>query len=418
MTTALAVALFSCALRAADPTVQPGDPPSGPGGWRDWRSGLEQRGVRFSLQSISEGWANLRGGERRGGAYTGLAEGELELDLEKLTGWKGATLQTRWFAPYGRDLSARRIGNHFTVSHAAARPSLYLYELWLEQRWLEGALSVRAGQLAADEAFAVSEYGSLFLNAAFGWPPFLSENLPGGGPAFPRGTLGVRIAVQPGERVRLLSALYQGDPFDEEINRHGLRWRPGGSTGYLWMNEAQFRWNYGEKSGGLPGEAKGGFWYHTPDGENAGFAPTRRRKGNAGLYGVVDQMLLRLADSPESSPRGVAWFGRFGIQPQERNTLGLYFDTGLTFHGLFAARGEDALGIGFACGRWTRGARRTLEAESGHNAAREMLVELTYHCQLTPRLALQPDVQWIIHPGATREFGNALAVGLRSTWTF
>ncbi len=394
-----------------------GDDPIGEKG--GWRSALEKRGVTFSLEHQAEGWANVSGGRERGGVYTGLLEGGVKLDLEKLVGWKGATFYNRWMVPYGRDLSSERVGNLFTVSNAAGYPSLFLYELWLEQELMDGALSIRIGQLAADEEFAGSKHGSLLLNAAFGWPFFLSENLPNGGPAFPRGTLGARIAVRIGDGVTLQSAIYQGDPFEPGDSGHGMKWRPGGETGYLLMNEAQFRWNHEEKAEGLAGEVKGGFWYHTSEVASPDVASTRRFPGTYGFYGVIDQMLYRLGEPSESSPdRGVAWFARVAVNPQEQNVLGFYVDTGVSCTGWLASRREDTVAIGFACGRLTRGARQTLIGEGSRGVGEEMLVELTYRCQVTPWLAVQPDLQWIIHPGATRDFGNAVVVGIRSTITF
>ena len=43
---------------------------------------------------------------------------------------------------------------------------------------------------------------------------------------------------------------------------------------------------------------------------------------------------------------------------------------------------------------------------------RELAVELTYRIQPWDRLALQPDLQWIRHPGHWKH-PSALAVGLR-----
>ena len=48
----------------------------------------------------------------------------------------------------------------------------------------------------------------------------------------------------------------------------------------------------------------------------------------------------------------------------------------------------------------------------------EMAIESTYLAQLTPWLAIQPDVQYIIHPGALQSSANALVLGLRATVTF
>ena len=53
-----------------------------------------------------------------------------------------------------------------TVSDLEALPASRLYELWVEQRLFGDRVSVRVGQLAADQEFLVSDYAALFLNKA------------------------------------------------------------------------------------------------------------------------------------------------------------------------------------------------------------------------------------------------------------
>ena len=39
----------------------------------------------------------------------------------------------------------------------------------------------------------------------------------------------------------------------------------------------------------------------------------------------------------QKSDQGLGWFGRIAFQPQDRNFIGFYFDTGLTYKGLVLA---------------------------------------------------------------------------------
>ena len=41
------------------------------------------------------------------------------------------------------------------------------------------------------------------------------------------------------------------------------------------------------------------------------------------------------------------------------------------------------------------------------------MIELTYSTQLTDWLRVQPDVQYVINPGADRSLDNALVIGIR-----
>jgi porin len=53
------------------------------------------------------------------------------------------------------------------------------------------------------------------------------------------------------------------------------------------------------------------------------------------------------------------------------------------------------------------------EAEGTPLNGAEVAIELTYRMQLTPWLAVQPDIQYIVDPGFDEDVGNALALGTR-----
>ena len=48
----------------------------------------------------------------------------------------------------------------------------------------------------------------------------------------------------------------------------------------------------------------------------------------------------------------------------------------------------------------------------------ETTLELTYGCAVRPGLLLQPDLQYIIHPGGNRAIPNALAIGVNIVANF
>ena len=51
-----------------------------------------------------------------------------------------------------------------------AYPDTKLYEAWIEHKFADGKIAVRAGQLAADTEFFISQSATLFVNSTFGWP--------------------------------------------------------------------------------------------------------------------------------------------------------------------------------------------------------------------------------------------------------
>ncbi len=48
----------------------------------------------------------------------------------------------------------------------------------------------------------------------------------------------------------------------------------------------------------------------------------------------------------------------------------------------------------------------------------ETTLELTYGCAVRPGLLIQPDLQYIIHPGGNRAIPNALAIGVNLVANF
>ena len=82
-------------------------------------------------------------------------------------------------------------------------------------------------------------------------------------------------------------------------------------------------------------------------------------------------------------------------------------DGGLSYQGLIPGRDGDIAGIGVAF------AQHSADLTTDH----EMAIEATYSIRLTPAIYLQPDVQWIHHPGGGG-ISDAWVVGLRIGFEF
>jgi porin len=161
-----------------------------------YRERLFKDGVQYQFNYISDGQANLSGGVRRGAIYTGRLETLLEIDLGKFVHWEGGTVHFNAFAIHGRGLSRYNIGNILTVSNIEALSTVRLSEAWYEHNFAD-KVSIRAGQLAADQEFLTSKLAGLFINGTFGWPGITAAGLPSGGLAYPFAAPGARIKITP-----------------------------------------------------------------------------------------------------------------------------------------------------------------------------------------------------------------------------
>ena len=387
------------------------------GEWFGGRPFLEVRGVSFFGSYTAEVWGNTAGGLRTGTVYTGLLDFGAEVDLEKLANWQGGSLGTTWLWLSGRDASEDLVGNFLTISNIAGFNTLRMMELWFQQNFLEDKISLRFGNITADSEFLVSDYGGLFINAAFGWPALASMNMPAGGAAYPVGGLGARLAYQPTETIGFRTGVFLTDLIPQNINRAGFRWDLNAKQAVTWMNEVCFSHGTDEKSRVLPGFVKAGFWLQT--GAEANALDPGSHLPNTGFYLLADQMLFAERDRVGAAgDEGLGGFAGIGFTPPNRNVVDFYLNTGLNYKGLIPGRNEDTCGVAFGLASLSRGADGALREEGLTPRAAEMVLEATYQCVLTPWCIVQPDLQYILNPGSTANLADSLVLGLRFSVVF
>ena len=387
------------------------------GEWLGGRPLLEDRGVSLFGSYTCEVWGNTTGGLKTGSVYTGLLEVGAEVDLEKLVGWSGGSVGTSWLWLSGRDASEDLVGNFLTISNIAGLNTLRMMELWFQQNFLEDKISLRLGNITADSEFVVSDFGGLFINAEFGWPALAGMNMPGGGAAYPTGGLGARLALEPTDWLGFRSGVFLTNLIPQNINRAGFRWDLNSKQAVTWMNELCFSHGTGKGSQTLPGFVKAGMWLQT--GAEANALDSESGLPNTGFYLLADQMLLPERREDDSiSNEGMGAFAGLGFTPPGRNVVDFYLNTGVTYKGLIPGRDEDTCGLACGLASPSHGADADLRNEGLAPQAAEMVLEATYQCVIAPCCFVQPDIQYVINPGATLATGNALVLGARFSVVF
>jgi porin len=416
--------------------------------WGGTRTLLRERyGVTLGINYIGEVLDVVSGGIRRDASFEGRLELVGDVDLEKLVGWRGASAHTKIFQIHngGRN-AADNVGSIFDPSNIDALRTTRLFTAWFQQNFHGDMISIRAGQLAADDEFLTSGTAGGLINGTFGWAAINAANIRSGGPAYPLATPGVRLQLKPVRDVTLLGAVFSGDPAGANCtvnpqicNRHGTTFSTSG--GALWIGEAQLAVNSAPGAAGLPGVYKVGVWHATAHyndlrfGFNSGVVLSLadpampaaiQHNGNTGFYGVADQTIWR------SGERSINIFLRAGVVPTDRNLVSSYVDGGIGIKGLFDGRPDDLLTFGIAHGNIganARGFDRDMLAFNGPPFPirdHETLFELSYLWRVTPWWSIQPDLQYIVHPGgriphpldATRTIGDTFSAGVRTTINF
>jgi porin len=139
-------------------------------------------------------------------------------------------------------------------------------------------------------------------------------------------------------------------------------------------------------------------------------APSFER-GHPGVYASFDQLAFR--EAPESE-QGLSLFARLGWADPDTSPVAWFWSLGLQYRGLLPGRDEDVLGLGSYQAIGSGDLRRAGDARFD----RETGVELYYRIGLLPWLALTPDVQYVVDPGATGRDADAVVAALRFRMSF
>ena len=366
---------------------------------------------------------NASGGARRDVTYLGAAAAQFTISMRRIVRWPGLQLFAFVLGTHGgapSDLA----GDVQGVSNLEAPTRLRLEELWLQQNVFDNRLSVLAGRYDLNSEFYRLQSASLFVNSSFGIGPELARSGAGGPSIFPNTAAGARIDIKPSPNAVLRVAVLDGVPVDRA--HHEMRIfargdgallvgevaaleRPGtGST----SRNPRFLIGRG-LSRTYTGKIAIGAWYYTArfpdlvDSTLSGAAVEHR--GSGGAYAIADRIVWTAS---HGGPSSMSIFAQAGVGDASVNATGAYIGGGLTFVAPLASRAHDELGLAIASARPGSHFER-LQREAGIRANAETTIELTYFTQLTSWLAVQPNLQYVFHPGNAPEASYALAPGVR-----
>lgn len=337
----------------------------------------------------AEVWHNS-GGERRGWRYLDNLDVTAELDLDRATGWQGATAFAYVLYNNGRSVSELAGDTQAISNIETGVEAVRLFEAWIEQDLGSGA-SAKFGLYDLNSEFDALEASALFIGSAHGIGTDISQSGEAGPSIFPVTSFALRLQAQVHERVALRVAVLDGVPGNPDHPRRTAI-KLGHGDGALLIGEADMAlgdvrvlasgWGYTARQERLDGTGKA---------------------SSHGAYLRAESVLH------EGASHRLLAFGRAGWASGEANPFGTFLSGGV----LLSLEDAWEFGAAIAHARTSRAARRTGPMERA-----ETVLELTMAKQLAQWLSVQPDLQYVIDPGAIPGRNNALAVGLRVTAGF
>lgn len=379
------------------------------GDWGGLRSSLQEQGFDLTGSYTAEIFGNPKGGTKRSMVFDGLLKLSLDVDLEKAAGWNGASFRISGLYPHGTSGSDGMVGDASIFSNIDAYDTYRLVDLWLEQKFLDSKLSLKVGQMRVDDEFGVSDSAAVFINASFGVPNPVVTPMPLG--IYPIGSLGIRLKVEPVEGLYALGGIYDGNPSANDIKdptdgslgtgaRHGTDWTLRKSEGTLYTGEI----GYQRSNCAYPGAVRLGFLRHTDDFADIPGDTNVEHRSSTSSYFVIDQTVWQKS---KDSKEGLSAFLKGTMAPERSSYMSNTTQFGVVYTGV--VQSNDNIGLAWAHNKFSPNPK---------NLDRENIAELTYSIPLTPYFRVQPDVQYINHPGGSTDNNNAWVLGIRATVNF
>lgn len=398
------------------------------GDWGGRREALLEDGLTLHFGYTSEFAANFSGGDRRSTAYADQWVFMSTLDTEKAGWWDNGTFRLTWTNRNGTEIGRRAgLGTDQQPQEVYGRGSyLRLTQLWYEHRfgevvWLKGGLMAMGEDFFSVPAdfqnltFIASLMGNIAGDYIFNWP--VSQ-------------WGARAKFNPEGLWSLHIAVYEANHryVDSEwVSKKG--WYPnvpGGASGVLVPVELSFQ----PEINGHPGRYFVGVWGSTDPGEdpvydvNGGLrlltgAPGKIHHTRHGFYFGLSQYVY---GRPEE-PLNARVFFRFVQADHQTSRDDRQFSLGMIVNGLFG-RPRDSIGVAIGTTHLNDHLRRAAEV---YNAATgsdipertsEYVAEVFYSWSPTPWLRIQPNLQYIHHPGGTTQNSDVFLFGLKTSMNF
>ena len=379
--------------------------------------------ITVSLSYTGEVVGDAAGGTRRGTTALGVAGAQLTLSLRRLVDWPHARAFLFVIGTHG-GAPSDLVGDVQGVSNIQAPAGVRLEEAWLQQNLAGDRLSLLVGRYDLSTEFYRLQSGALFINSSFGFGPELAQSGVAGPSIFPKTSVGGRVELKPSPNVVWRTAVLNGAPVG---GGGGIRLFAA-PVGALFVSEVALLSR--PDTAGMPmhprfqigrgvtrpffGKIAVGGWYYTArfsdlvDTLSTG-APVRHR-GSRGLYLIGDQTVWAAG---RGRPGVLTAFIQLGVGDGRVNQVGGYVGGGVTRTAPFAGRAQDELGLGVATALSGSHYQRAQLSASSRATDAETAIELTYLTQLGSWLAVQPDVQYVIHPGNAQATRSAIVPGLR-----
>jgi porin len=138
------------------------------GQWGGERTRLEERGVKFDFQYVSDSLWNIKSEQQERLASWNRFRGTVDIDFGALTGEHGLYFHATALWQGGGNLGTY-LGLLTSPSGMSSANTCRLDSWWIEKRWLDERLTARVGQFAEQDFYGAQHYAASFIFEPMGY---------------------------------------------------------------------------------------------------------------------------------------------------------------------------------------------------------------------------------------------------------
>ncbi len=394
---------------------------------------LANDGIYFNSRYLGEFAANPSGGQRQGSDFAGELNFGATADLGRIAGIQGGSLNVLFTARNGRNLAGDTINSSVPVQQIYGDGQTYQLTLFTyNQSLFNNKLNFSLGRTELANSFLQSSlYCNFQSNALCGRPYALGKDTSTS--FYPLAVWGANAQINPFPRYYLKVGIYQSNPTLNPQTSHGFDWNVSKSNGFLVPIELGYAWhpNGGEAENRYDiGVIFDRTHYTNPiyDAQGQSYLLNNTSPapeyGRVAVYAQAQQMVYQDASAPERNAYAfaAALIGASG----DRQTARYGGEVGFVDNGPFASRPHDSVNFGLGLIHYGTNYINSLYdarlAAGGTQRPNQNLImaEINYNIQINNWAAVQPNLQYVIHPdglaGPTYPLANlpnAFVVGIQ-----
>ncbi|MCU4414100.1 carbohydrate porin [Acinetobacter sp. WU_MDCI_Axc73] len=413
------------------------------GDWNGKRNEWVQHGYQFNLAFQNESATNIKGGYDDSQKLFNANQwtfGAL-LDLEKIAGWNNTQANINITKRDGQSLSNDRISDPRAAQFSSAQ-EIYgrgqwwrLSSAWIKKGLIENQLQIKFGRMGLSDDFNSShcEFQNLMLCGGQ-----LGKTVGDVWFNYPVSQWGINAKYQFLPTWWVAAGIYEVNP-ENALEKHGFNLDMDHTKGALIPVELVWKPKL-DLFNGLAGEYKVGAFLSTADARHVDLDEEGKiqpkavdRKWENNKHSIWLNAQQQVFSPENDATRGLFVSANFTFNDPATTVVKTSQQLAFWYKGAFDQRPNDTIGLGFAhfdvnprvrdrqnVANQALGLNETDYADMRYTPIQynELNIELNYHYQWSPAIALRPNLQYVHQPGGVKQVKDAWVAGLTMKLNF